>query len=50
MTTVTRTKWFLPAFCVVLGAAVFTAQWIGGNVHDGLVDFALLAASVCSSC
>jgi hypothetical protein len=36
----TRTKWFLPAFCVALGAAVLTAQWIGGNLHGGLLSLA----------
>jgi hypothetical protein len=39
----TKTKWFLPAFCVVLGLAVLTAQWIGGNPQDGLVSLALLS-------
>jgi hypothetical protein len=39
----TKTKWFLPAFCVVLGLAVLTAQWIGGNAHGGLVSLALLS-------
>lgn len=38
----TRTKWFLPAFCVALGGAVLVAQWIGGNLHGGLVSLALL--------
>jgi drug/metabolite transporter (DMT)-like permease len=39
----TKTKWFLPLFCVVLGAAVFVAQWIGGNPRSGLISFASLA-------
>ena len=39
----TKTKWFLPAFCVVLGLAVLTAQWIGGNPHGGLASLALLS-------
>jgi hypothetical protein len=39
----TKTKWFLPAFCVALGAAVLAAQWIGGNLHGGLVSLALLS-------
>jgi hypothetical protein len=38
----TKTKWFLPAFCLLLGLAVFTAQWIGGNAQGGLVSLALL--------
>jgi hypothetical protein len=39
----TKTKWFLPAFCVVLGIVVLTAQWIGGNRNGGLVSLALLS-------
>jgi hypothetical protein len=39
----TRTKWFLPLFCTVLGAAVFAAQWIGGDARSGLISFATLA-------
>jgi hypothetical protein len=39
----TKTKWFLPAFCVALGAAVLAARWIGGNLHGGLVSLALLS-------
>ena len=40
---ITRTKWFVPAFCVVLGVVVFVAQWIGGDPRSGLVSFAILA-------
>ena len=43
MTNLTRTKWFLPLFCVALGAAVFVAQWVGGNARSGLISFAALA-------
>jgi hypothetical protein len=39
----TRTKWFLPLFCTALGAAVFAAQWIGGDARSGLISFATLA-------
>ena len=39
----TKTKWFLPAFCVGLGGAVLTAQWIGGDLHGGLVSLVLLS-------
>ena len=42
MTRVTRTKWFLPAFCVVLGGAVLAAQWIGGHPRDGVYSFVAL--------
>jgi hypothetical protein len=41
---ITRSKWLLPIFAVVLGAVVFVAQWIGGNPRSGLVSFAILAA------
>ena len=40
---ITKTKWFMPLFAVVLGAIVFVAQWIGGDPHSGLVSFAILA-------
>jgi len=38
-----KTKWFLPAFCVLLGFVVLTAQWIGGDLNGGLVSLALLS-------
>ena len=40
---ITRSKWFLPTFCLALGFAVFAAQWIGGNPQSGLVSLAILA-------
>jgi hypothetical protein len=43
MTKLTRTKWFLPLFCVALGCAVLAAQWIGGDARSGLISFAALA-------
>jgi hypothetical protein len=43
MTNPTKTKWFLPAFCVGLGVAVFVAQWIGGDARSGAISFAWLA-------
>jgi len=43
MTKLTKTKWFLPLFCVALGVAVFAAQSIGGDARRGVVSFALLA-------
>jgi len=43
MTTVTKTKWFLPLSCVLLGVAVLVAQWIGGDARSGLTSFASLA-------
>jgi hypothetical protein len=38
----TRTKWFLPAFCVVLGFAVLAAEWIGGDLRGGLYSLAVM--------
>jgi hypothetical protein len=40
---ITKSKWFMPLFAVVLGVIVFVAQWIGGDPHGGLVSFAILA-------
>jgi hypothetical protein len=44
MTKVTRSKWFLPGFCVALGCAIFAAEWIGGNPREGLYALALMTA------
>ena len=38
MTTMTRTRWFLPLFSVALGVACFVAFWIGGEERLGLVS------------
>jgi hypothetical protein len=43
MMKLTRTKWFLPLFCVALGLAVFAAQWIGDDARGGLYSLALLS-------
>jgi hypothetical protein len=40
---VCRSKWLMPAFCVLAGIGVFTAQWIGGDARSGLISFAILA-------
>ena len=42
MTRVTKTKWFLPGFCVALGALVLAAQWIGGNAREGVYSLLVL--------
>ena len=34
------TRWFLPAFTVVLGLGLGGAQWIGGDRQTGLTSFA----------
>ena len=40
----TRSKWFMPAFCVALGVACLAAFWLGGNRNQGLFSLALFAA------
>jgi hypothetical protein len=42
-----RSRWWMPAFSLFLGALVLAAMWIGGERDDGLrslVIFVLLAA------
>jgi hypothetical protein len=41
---VCRSKWYLPAFAVVLGLMVFGAQTIGGHLGDGLVSLGIMVA------
>ena len=43
MTALHKTKWFTPAFCVLLGLGCFLALWAGDRPRDGLVAFALMA-------
>lgn len=38
----TKTKWFLPSFCVALGFVVLAAQWIGGDPRGGLISLAIM--------
>jgi len=40
----TKTKWFVPLFAVVLGLAAFAAQWIGGDPVGGLLSLAIMTA------
>ena len=44
MTTLTRTKWFLPLFCLTLGGAMLAVQWVGGHPGLGLVSLGIMAA------
>jgi len=37
-----RTRWFMPAFCVLLAALIFAAFAIGGNTGDGALSAAVL--------
>ena len=41
---VTSSRWFLPAFALVLGVVMFGAQWIGGHAEEGLGSLAIMAA------
>jgi hypothetical protein len=40
----TRSKWFIPAFAVLLGLVMFAAQWVGGHPGTGLGSLAIMAA------
>ena len=37
-----RTRWLMPAFCVLLAALIFAACAIGGNAGDGATSAAVL--------
>jgi Na+/H+ antiporter NhaD/arsenite permease-like protein len=39
-----RSRWTLPVFCLLIGAAFLVAQWIGGDLGGGLVSLAIMAA------
>ncbi|MDQ6816459.1 MAG: hypothetical protein M3018_03500 [Actinomycetota bacterium] len=41
---VSRSKWYLPVFGVVLGLMMLGAQWIGGHLGDGLVSLGIMVA------
>ncbi len=41
---VCRSKWYLPAFGVVLGLIMLGAQWIGGHVGNGLVSLGIMVS------
>jgi len=38
-----RSKWFLPLFCLGLGAVVLAASWLGGSLAAGVYGLAVLA-------
>jgi hypothetical protein len=44
MKRLTRSRWFLPAFCVVLGCAFLAAQWWGGDPRAGVYALAFMVA------
>jgi hypothetical protein len=39
-----RSRWWMPCFCLFLGALMFGAFAIGGDVGGGLTSFAIMAA------
>jgi hypothetical protein len=41
---VTRSKWFMPAFSVLLGLVLFVAQWLGGDPGSGLESLGIMGA------
>ena len=41
---ITRSKWFLPAFSLVLGLVMLAVSWLGGSLSEGLISLAVLAA------
>ena len=41
--TMTKTKWFLPAFSLALGLAILAAFWIGGEPGEGLWGLGIMA-------
>jgi hypothetical protein len=40
---ITRSKWFLPAFSLVLGLVMLAVSWLGGSLSEGLISLAVLA-------
>jgi cobalamin synthase len=40
---IARSKWFLPLFSLVLGLVVLAVSWLGGNLGEGVISFAILA-------
>lgn len=39
---ITRSRFFVPAFAVAFGIAMLTAQWVGGDLENGLLSLALM--------
>ena len=42
--SVTRSKWFLPSFSLVLGLIIFAVSWLGGQPGAGVISLAFLVA------
>ena len=43
MSRLYRTRWFMPAFSLFLGALMFVAFWVGGNPADGAFAAGVMA-------
>ncbi|MGN6379021.1 MAG: hypothetical protein ACTHNU_08740 [Gaiellales bacterium] len=41
---ITRTRWFLPVFALLLGGVMLAAQWIGGDPQGGVISLAIMTA------
>lgn len=39
-----RSRWWMPAFSVVLGLLILAASWIGDRLGDGLVGLGIMTA------
>jgi hypothetical protein len=39
-----RSRWWMPSFCLFLGAVMFGAFAIGDNIGQGVVSFLIMAA------
>jgi MFS family permease len=44
MREVTHSRWYMPGFCLFLGAVMLAAFAVGGNSVSGLVCFGIMAA------
>jgi hypothetical protein len=43
MTTVLRTKWFMPTFAFAIGVLFFVVFWVGGDVRSGVWSLAVMS-------
>jgi hypothetical protein len=41
---VTRSKWFVPSFCLVLGLVMLAVSWLGGSPGAGAVSLGIMVA------
>jgi hypothetical protein len=41
---ITRSKWFLPSFSLVLGLVILLVSWLGGQPGAGAISLAILVA------